>query len=124
MLKKKEITEIVRTDITWLVDGKPLRDFIRDLVVMERELTEKGYFNLVLEDNQFFDEVSFDIKGSRLETDEEVFERENKESIQKEKEYKLKYTNLKESGFLWEIFPDFDGVWENDKGVFINSITK
>ena len=106
MLKKKEITEIVRTDITCLVDGDTLRNFIEYLIEMERELTEKGYFNLVLEDNQFFDEVSFDIKGSRLETDEEVFERENKELIQKEKESKLKYTNLKNSGFLWEIFPD------------------
>ena len=91
---------------------------------MEQELTEKGYFNLVLEYNQFFGEVSFDIKGSRLETDEEVFERENKELIQKEEESKLKYTNLKNSGFLWEIFPDFEGVWDNDKEVFINSITK
>lgn len=124
MSKKKEITEIVRTDITCLVGGDSLRNFIEDLIETERELTEKGYFNLILEDNQFFDEISFDIKGSRLETDEEVLERENKEILQKEKECKLKYTNLKKSGFLWEVFPDFDGVWENDKEVFINSMTK
>lgn len=124
MLEKKEITEIVRTDITCLVDGDSLRNFIEDLIEMERELTEKGYFNLILEDNQFFDEISFDIKGSRWETDEEALERENKEILQKEKECKLKYTNLKNSGFLWEIFPDFDGIWDNDKEVFINSMPK
>ena len=89
MAEKKAITKEIHSISMYDFIG-PIGSVIDSLIAEKENAEEDGYFDVTIEDHVDWDETSFTLEGSRLETDKEFEKRLAKDKKQREKNKKIK----------------------------------